>query len=86
LIQKSVGNNRADKIGVDKMNRIKRDCGCETQHNGDGNWFIEFCPLHATAPELLEACKEALQIMEAKWPNSTIINKIERAIKYATRL
>ena len=43
------------------MSHVKRNCGCETRHNGDGNWFIEFCQLHVAAPELLKACKFAKQ-------------------------
>ena len=67
------------------MNHIKRDCGCETQHNGDGQWFIEFCPLHAAAQELLEA----LEVVNAwfwsepldttKWPAEQINAAITHA-------
>ncbi len=34
------------------------ECGCGYTTDDDG---IHFCPLHLAAPELLEACKEALK-------------------------
>jgi hypothetical protein len=36
------------------------DCACTVRENGDVRW-IEHCPLHAAAPELLEACKDMLK-------------------------
>ncbi len=36
------------------------DCGCQLVRDEDGLRMID-CPLHAAAPELLEACKEAAE-------------------------
>jgi hypothetical protein len=37
------------------------DCGCETKVHADGSGVeIYFCPLHAAAPELLEALEQSL--------------------------
>ena len=44
------------------MSRTKQPCGCNPQHNGDGNWFLEWCPLHANAPALVEALQNLLEL------------------------
>lgn len=44
-------------------------CGCEV--SGTGNlpdpWHIHYCPQHAAAPALYEACKVLLADMEAEY-------------------
>lgn len=36
---------------------IKLACGCHAV-SGFSDWSIEFCPMHAAAPDLLEACRQ----------------------------
>lgn len=45
------------------MSHTKQPCGCTSQHNGDGAWFIEWCPLHRAAPALKEALSRCIPWM-----------------------
>jgi hypothetical protein len=49
--------------------------------------FIDFCPLHAAAPDLLEACQSALSLLQnigtGKWTNTPAGDKLVKAIKKA---
>jgi hypothetical protein len=40
-------------------------CGCRMTIVW-GYGYVEFCPLHATAPGLLEVCQEALDYLESQ--------------------
>lgn len=41
-----------------------QDCGCKATAYWDSEMIdIEYCPLHRTTPDLLEACKAALPLL-----------------------
>ena len=51
---------------------------CEVSNSGD----LFLCPLHKSAPELLEAAKEALDLIEMLAPHGPSVKaKLQAAIK-----
>lgn len=63
------------------------DCGCKikTQQDASGTAFadvgIEYCPTHAAAPKLLDACEAALQrCIDNGFPNGDLARELEAAI------
>lgn len=60
-------------------------CGCAIVGNSAGYLEIVYCPLHAAAPELLEATIFALSRCEENgFPNGDLANKARAAIHKAT--
>ena len=68
-----------------RENAEKREMKCDcwttcTDYDGHGEIFsIDFCPLHAAAPQLLEACEAVVQ-----WADNTPgpdMNKLIHAMK-----
>lgn len=49
-----------------KKHTLGIDCDCMAQVDDNGEGHLDLCPLHGAAPELLEACKIALESLE-KW-------------------
>jgi hypothetical protein len=49
--------------------------------------FVDFCPIHAAASDLLEACQSALSLLQnigtGKWTNTPAGEKLVKAIKKA---
>ncbi len=41
------------------------DCGCQVRGDPAGGFAIHACPLHNAAPELLEACRDCQEVMNA---------------------
>ena len=41
-----------------------KECGCRAGADREGYCDIDHCPLHAAAPEMLEACRYALSELE----------------------
>ncbi|KKK60732.1 hypothetical protein LCGC14_3021400 [marine sediment metagenome] len=56
----------------------KEPCGCV----GLG-YAVNFCPLHAAAPELLEACRELVRSIEAGEGEGDSFDMAEHAIAKA---
>jgi hypothetical protein len=59
-------NSHAALVAAWKENDVtllisERDCGCTVREAGrlSSTYYIEYCPLHAAAPALLEACRAA---------------------------
>lgn len=63
---------------------IKLKCGCEIFNTKRGLDII-YCPLHKSAPDLYEACKEALGWLIAEYPYdySETKNKLSTALTKA---
>ena len=67
-----------------KANQKRNDYKCaDPERDANAAFIVKAVNSHEA---LVEACQEALKIIEAKWPNSTLLNKLEGAIKYATQL
>ena len=56
-----------------RENAEKREMKCDcwttcTDYDGHGEIFsIDFCPLHAAAPQLLEACEADIEMLKDCW-------------------
>ena len=69
-----------------KRNEAIGDCGCKLTRTKDGLKIID-CPLHAAAPELLEACKYVLVNLTKTNAKAFVheITHLQHVINNATR-
>lgn len=44
------------------------ECGCRASHDSSGEHYIEMCPVHEAAQDLLKACEGALRIQTLWMP------------------
>lgn len=55
------------------------DCECETKVHADGSGVeVYFCPLHAAAPELLEAMEELIANSDHISPFGSDVSSVKR--------
>ena len=63
-------------------------CGCQYSYQRVDEsyyeWIIQYCPLHIAAPNLLEACKIALEVItKAGYDGSIKTDYIRKAVAKA---
>jgi hypothetical protein len=65
------------------------ECGCRVHSQVDGFLAVENCPLHAAAPELLEAAKSATAYYEmlerSTGVEHGVLKKLRAAISKSTK-
>jgi len=65
------------------MSIIKYECGCMLHSPAIGPPWIEFCPLHESAPDLLKACQKVVNNWDNLHPKDR--QQLKAAIAKATK-
>jgi len=62
----------------------KYKCGCTIKQGQYGEGFLEMCPMHDAAPDLLDACKLTIEHLLWEKIQPRHLKQLEQAIAKAT--
>ena len=63
--------------------KMKLKCGCIIHSSGYGDDWIEFCPLHNAAGDLLEALETCVLMLRVSKCTAAVLNPLEEIIAKA---